>query len=104
MTTYEERRDRRFHGATIAVLNDIHARALQQSPELWYSTAYGILRGYFESLLTNFAEAFSTEQLAEIRIVLDQLSAVVREDYLDDATKRKLDQLAQALRESEAQV
>jgi hypothetical protein len=86
VTTIEERRDRRFHEATIAVLNDIQERGLQQPPELWYPTA------------------FSTEQLAEIRIVLDQLSAVVREDtHLSDATKRKLDQLAQALRESEAQ-
>jgi hypothetical protein len=102
MTTYEERRDRRFYEATIVALNDIQERALQQPPELWYPTAYGILRGYVESLLVNFAEAFSAEQLAEIRIVLDQLSKAVREDtHLDDATKRKLDQLAQALRESE---
>jgi signal transduction histidine kinase len=54
------------------------------------------------SLLTNFAEAFSSEQLAEIRIVLDQLSKVTGEDYhLDEATRAKLDQLAQALSESE---
>jgi len=60
------------------------------------------LRGYIESLLVNFAEAFSEEQLAEIRIVLDQLRKLVREDeHVDEATREKLDQLAQALRESD---
>lgn len=64
--------------------------------------AYGILRAYVEAILPNFAEAFSEDQLAEIRIVLDQLSALVGEDeLLDDNRKRKLAQLAQALRESE---
>ena len=102
MTTTEERRDRRFYEATIAALNDIQERALQLPQDERYAAAYGILRGYVESLLVNFAEAFSSEQLAEIRIVLDQLSKAVREDtHLDDATKQKLDQLAQALRESE---
>jgi hypothetical protein len=102
MATYEKRRDERFYSATIAVLKDIEERALQLPQEQRYAAAYGILRGYFESLLTNFAEAFSSEQLAEIRIVLDQLSKVTGEDYhLDEATKTKLDQLAQALRESE---
>jgi signal transduction histidine kinase len=49
-----------------------------------------------------FAESFSEEQLAEIRIVLDQLSKVTGEDeHLDEATRAKLDQLAQALRESQ---
>jgi hypothetical protein len=38
---------------------------------LRYADAYGNLRGYFESLLVTFAEAFSEVQLAEIRIVLD---------------------------------
>jgi len=48
------------------------------------------------------AEASSTEQLAEIRMVLDQLAKVTGEDtHLDDATRAKLDQLAQVLRESE---
>src|SRR2546430_1639673 len=103
MSTTEERRDNRFYGATITALKDIEERALQRSQEERYAAAYGILRGYFESLRTNFAAAFSTEQLAEIRIVLDQLSKVTGEDeHLDEATKAKLDQLAQALRESES--
>ncbi|SRR6266568_21024 len=102
MATYEERRDKRFYGATITALKDIEERALQLPQEQRYAAAYGILRGYFESLLTNFAEAFSSDQLAEIRIVLDQLSKVTGEDeHLDEATRAKLDQLAQALRESE---
>jgi ABC-type transporter Mla subunit MlaD len=102
MSTYEERRDKRFYEATKAVLTDIHDRALQVPQDERYAAAYGILRGYFETLLTNFAEAFSPEQIGEIRIVLDQLSKVTGEDYdLDDMTKAKLDQLAQALRESE---
>ncbi len=109
MATYEERRDKRFYEATITTLNDIQNLLGTIEPlddlvqsSLRYAAAYGILRGYFESLLVNFAEAFSEDQLAEIRIVLDQLRKLVREDeYLDEATRARLDQLAQALRESD---
>jgi hypothetical protein len=109
MTTYEERRDKRFYSTTVTVLKDIEERQGTFEPSedllqssLRYAAAYGILRGYVESLLVNFAEAFSEDQLAEIRIVLDQLRKLVKEDeYLDEATRAKLDQLAQALRESE---
>ncbi len=67
-----------------------------------YPAGYGILRGYVENLLVNFAEAISEQQLAEIRIVLDQLSRLVGEDEnLSEAEKQRLDHLAQALRESE---
>ena len=108
MTTYKERHDKRFHEATIATLNDIKQRldTIEPSDEplqssLRYAAAYGILRGYVESVLVNFAEAFSNDQLAEIKIVLDQLRKLVREDeHLDEATREKLDQLAHALRES----
>jgi uncharacterized coiled-coil protein SlyX len=109
MATYEERRDTRFYEATIATLNDIEQRLGTIEPSddqvqssLRYAAAYGILRGYIESLLVNFAEAFSEGQLAGIRIVLDQLRTLVREDeHVDEATRAKLDQLAQALRESD---
>jgi hypothetical protein len=109
MATYEERRDKRFYEATIDVLNDIEQRLSTIEPSddliqssLRYAVAYGVLRVYVESLLVNFAEAFSEDQLAEIRIVLDQLRKLVREDaYLDEATREKLDQLAQVLRESD---
>jgi hypothetical protein len=109
MATYEERRDRRFYEATIGTLNDIEQRLGTIEPSdnqiqssLRYAAAYGILRVYVESLLVNFDEAFSEDQLAEIRIVLDQLRKLVREDeYLDEATREKLDQLAQILRESD---
>ena len=102
MATTEERRDKRFYGATIAALKDIEERALHLPRDQRYPAAYGILRGYFENLLTNFATAFSAEQLAEIRIVLDQLSKVTGEDeHLDDATRAKLDELARELREVE---
>src|SRR6266516_8097097 len=102
MATYEERRDKRFYGATITALKDIEERALQLPQEQRYAAAYGILRGYIESLFVNFAESFSEEQLAEIRIVLDQLRTLVREDeHVDEATRAKLNQLAQALRESD---
>src|SRR5947207_392024 len=102
MATYEERRDKRFYEATVAALKVIDERALQIPDDGRYATAYGILRGYFESLLVNFAEAFSEEQLAEIRIVLDQLSKLTKEDtHLDEATRKKLDYLAQSFRESE---
>lgn len=103
MSDFEERRDKRFYSATIAALKDIEERGLQLPLDQRYPAAYGILRGYMESLLVNFAEAFSVEQIAEIRIVLDQLSKLTVEDeHLDEAKKRKLDQLAQAIRESEA--
>ena len=109
MATYEERRDKRFHETTIDVLNDIEQRLSTIAPlddqvqsSLRYAAAFGLLKGYFESLLANFAEAFSEDQLAEIRIVLDQLRKLVGEDeYLDEATREKLDQLAQSLRESD---
>jgi uncharacterized coiled-coil protein SlyX len=109
MATYEERRDTRFYEATIATLNDIEQRLGTIEPSddqvqsaLRYAAAYGILRGYIESLLVNWASAFSEGQLAEIRIVLDQLRKLVREDeHLDEATREKLDQLAKALRESD---
>jgi hypothetical protein len=102
MATTEERRDERFFSSTITALKDIHERGLHYAPDQRYPAAYGILRGYVESLLVNFAAAFSEQQLGEIRIVLDQLSKLVREDeHLDDSTRAKLDQLAQALRESE---
>jgi hypothetical protein len=108
VTTYEERHDRRFHEVTIATLNDIEQRldTIEPSDDLLqsslrYAAAYGILRVYVESVLVNFAEAFSDDQLADIKIVLDQLRKLVREDeHLDEATREKLDQLAQALRES----
>ena len=109
MADYEERRDKRFHETTIAVLNDIEGRQGTIEPSddqvqssLRYAAAYGILRGYVETLLVNFANSFSEEQLAEIRIVLDQLRKLVREDeHVDEATRAKLDQLAQSLRESD---
>jgi hypothetical protein len=103
MATTEERRDKRFYEHTVAALRDIEERALQLPQEQRYAAAYGILRGYFESLITNFAEAFSMMQLAEIRTVLDQLTKLVGEDeHLDEATRAKVDRLAKALRESEA--
>lgn len=102
MPTYKERRDKRFHEHTKTALKDIEERGplpLAQG----YAAAYGILRYYVEfGILANFAEAFSEEQLGEIRIVLDQLAKLTGENYsMDDATKAKLDQLAQTLRESE---
>ena len=103
MATTEERRDKRFYGHTVAALRDIEERAMQLPQEERYAAGYGILRGYFELLLTNFAEAFSKMQFAEIRTVLDQLTKLVGEDeHLDEATRAKLDRLAKMLRESEA--
>ncbi len=109
MSTYEERRDKRFYEATKVTLNEIEQRLGTIEPSddqvqssLRYAAAYGVLRGYVETLLVNFAESFSEDQLAEIRIVLAQLRTLVREDeHVDEATKEKLDQLAQALRESD---
>ena len=102
MSTYEERRNTRFFEATKGALNDIQDRGMQVPQDQRYAAAYGILRGYVENLLVNFAESFNGDHLAEIRIVLDQLRKLVGEDYhLDASMKRKLDQLAQALRESE---
>ena len=101
MSTPEERRDNRFFEATKTALKNIQELSQLPQPERYF-TAYSILRGYVDVLLVNFAEAFSEEQLAEIRIVLDQLSQLTSNDEnLDEATRAKQDQLAQALRESE---
>src|SRR5712692_3138937 len=95
---HHQRSDERFFQATRATLHDIEQRLTTLPPEEWYAGAYGVLRGYFENLLVNFAECFSSEQLAEIRIVLDQLAKITREDTdLDEATRKKRDQLAKAL-------
>jgi len=102
MTTSKERSDKRFYNHTITALKDIEERVLQLPLEQRHAAAYGVLRGYFEALLVNFADAFTAEQLAEIRIVLDQLSKATGEDeHLDEAVRAKLDELARALRESE---
>ena len=90
-------------------MNDIEQRLGTIEPSddqvqssLRYAAAYGILRGYVETLLVNFAESFSEDQLADIRIVLDQLRKLVREDeHVDEATREKLNQLARELRESD---
>jgi len=101
MSTYEERRDQRHHKATVDALKKIHELSQLSQPERHF-TAYAILRTYVEMLLVNFADAFSPEQMAEIRLVLDQLARLTKEDtHLNEATKAKQDQLAQALRESE---
>jgi hypothetical protein len=51
-------------------------------------------------LLVNFADCFTLEQIAEMRIVLDQLESITGEDtHVDEQTKQKRKQLAQALRE-----
>ena len=103
MSTIEQRRDERFFESTIAALKDIEERGLQLPVDQRYAAGYGILRGYFEFLLVNFAFAFSEQHIAEIRIVLDQLSKLVREDeHLVEATRTRLDSLAKALRESES--
>jgi len=53
-------------------------------------------------MMVSFAPHFTEQEVAEIRVVLDQLARLTHEDTdLDLATKRKQDQLAQALRESE---
>jgi hypothetical protein len=68
---------------------------------LRYTAPDGILRANIESLLVNYAESFNEDQRAEIRIVLDQLRTFVRADeHGDEETGEKLEQLAQALRES----
>ena len=101
MSNYEERRDKRFFAATQTALKNIQELSQLSQPERYF-TAYSILRGYVEVLLVSFTEAFSEEQLAEIRIVLDQLSQLTSNDEnLDEATRAKQDQLAQELRESE---
>src|SRR5438046_1959319 len=100
--SYAARRDDRFFQATRAALQDIDERLTTLPIDERYAGAYGVLRGYFENVLVNFAECFSPEQLAEIRIVLDQLEHITGEDdHLDEATKSKRNQLAQALREME---
>src|SRR6266568_2817569 len=101
--SFAERRNKRFFQRTQAVLSEIDQRLAALPPgDLLqrYAGAYGVLCGYFDNLLVEWASAFSPEQLAEIRIVLDQLERVTGEDtYLDEMTRSKRTQLAQALRE-----
>lgn len=100
MATPEQ--SKRFHAATVAALKDIDERAMPLPDQEHYKAAYGILKGYFETVLTIFAASFSQEQLTEVRSVLDQLRKLVKEDaYIAEADREKLDQQAQALRESE---
>ena len=66
--TYEDRRDDRFFQRTQAVLRDVDQRlvALPSKNLLErYAGVYGVLRGYFEALLTEFSECFSSQQLAK---------------------------------------
>jgi len=101
MATYEERRDQRHHETTVEALKKIHELSQLTQPDRHF-TAYAILRTYVEMLLVNFADAFSPEQMAEIRIVLDQLARLTKEDtHLNEAIKTKQDRLAQVLRETE---
>lgn len=98
--SYTDRRDQRFFEATKAVLQDIHTRVAQLPLDERYPGAYGVLYGYVENLLVNFAEAFSAEQIAEIRIVLDQLQAATGEDsHLSEGERTHRAELAQALRD-----
>src|SRR5437763_12846172 len=100
--TYEDRSNDRFFQATRVALEDIEERLTTLPIDERYAGAYGVLRGYFENVLVNFAECFTPEQLAEIRIVLDQLEKVTGEDFhLDETTRQKRDRLAQVLREME---
>lgn len=102
--TYTDQRDKRFFHTTQEALRDIDERLMHLPQDQRYAGAYGVLRGYFENLLVNFAEAFSEQQLAEIRIVLDQLQAATWEDYyIPEAERAHLAELAQALREMEQQ-
>ncbi len=90
MSTFEERRDTRLFANTKIALKDAHEQ-LQQPLDVRYASAYGIFKGYFEALLVNFAEAFSSEQIAEIRIVLDQLDRLVGHDeHLDENIKASI--------------
>ena|SRR5260370_4336163 len=100
-TTYDERRDSRFLEHTKVALKDAHEK--KQLPlDQRYAAALGILQGYFEALLVNFAEAFNEQQLGEIRIVLDQVDRLVGHDeHLEENIKAKQDQLAWVLRETE---
>ena len=98
------RRDEQFFYCTQEALKDIDGRVMHLPQDQRYAGAYGVLYGYVENLLVNFADAFSEQQLAEIRIVLDQLQAATCEDYyLPEGKRAKLAELAKALREMEYQ-
>lgn len=91
--SYTARRDQRFFRNTQTALKDIEERLQHLPPEECYAGAYGVLKGYFESLLTNSAETFTSEQLAEIRIALDQLDNITGENEdLPAEEKQKRDQ------------
>jgi len=60
-------------------LQDIEERLTKLPPEERYAGAYGILRGFFETILDTCTEAYTFEQLNEMRIILGSLDIATGE-------------------------
>ena len=68
--SYAQRRDERFFAATKTALQDIYERLSKLPLEDRYAGAYGVLKGYLESLLVNFAEYLRRSSLQKSELCL----------------------------------
>jgi len=79
------RRDERFHETYQRTLRDIEVRLSKLPPEERYAGAYGVLRGFLETLLDACKEQLTVDQLVETRIILNALDIVTgdrKEQYI----------------------
>ena len=72
-------KQQQFHENYHRTLRDIEERISKLPPEERYAGEYGVLRGFLGYILDTYAEAFTAEQLVEIRIILSSLDIVTGE-------------------------
>ena len=70
------RRDERFHETYQRTLRNIEERLSRLPPEERYAGAYGVLRGFLETLLDACKEQLTVDQQVETRIILNALDIV----------------------------
>ncbi len=77
-------RDERFHETYRRCLQDIEERLSTLEPGVRYRAAYGILRGFFGAVIDTCKEAFTVDQLVEMRIILGALDIATGENEEKD--------------------
>jgi hypothetical protein len=78
------RRDEHFHDTYQQTLQDIEERLSKLPPEERYAGAYGVLRGFIESLLDASKEQLTVDQQVEARIILNALDIVTGDNKEQD--------------------
>jgi len=73
------RRDEWFHETYQRTLRDIEERLAKLPMEERNAEAYGVLRGFFETVLESCQGTFTVGQLVEVRIILTALDIATRE-------------------------